>query len=249
LIAVDVQEKQPQRALTEVQTRIAASPNNSGFYFLMSELYVKLNQLDKAEEAAQKSVDLNANNVDAILLLTQLQVRHGSPDKAIANYQQAIQKNPRDVRLYIAQGSLEETRGNWQNAEKLYQQALQAQPDYPVAANDLAYLMLEHGGDKDVALTLAQTARRGLPDIPNTADTLAWAYYNKGVYESAIDLLQEAVKASPNNATYRYHLGMSYQKNNDFPHAKEQFERALQLNPPASLADEIHKALAQGNGG
>ena len=72
--------------------------------------------------------------------------------------------------------------------------------------------MLQHGGNTDVALTLAQTARRTLPDSPNVADTLALAYYQKGVYSSAIDLLEEAVKKQPQNATMHYHLGMAYQK-------------------------------------
>jgi len=60
--------------------------------------------------------------------------------------------------------------------------------------------------------------------------------------------LQEAIKASPDNPTYRYHLAMAYQKNNDKGQAREQLERALQLNPPPSLADEIRKTLAEDAG-
>ena len=59
----------------------------------------------------------------------------------------------------------------------------------------------------DYALSLAETARRALPDSPNTADTLAWAYYQKGAFQSAIDLLQGALKASPNDPTFHYHTG------------------------------------------
>jgi len=90
-----------------------------------------------------------------------------------------------------------QTRGEWQPAENLYQKAPQIQADYPPAANDLAYLMLEHGGNINVALSLAQAARCGMPDLPNMADTLGWAYYNQGVYNAANDLLQEAVKGNP----------------------------------------------------
>ena len=42
---------------------------------------------------------------------------------------------------------------------------MQVQTDYPVAANNLAYLMLEHGGDVNAALSLAQIGPRGLPDL------------------------------------------------------------------------------------
>jgi tetratricopeptide (TPR) repeat protein len=119
------------------------------------------------------------------------------------------------------------------------------QPDYPLAANNLAYLLLEHGGNTDVALSYAQLARRGMPDNVNTADTLAWAYYNKGSYQMAIDLLQDAVKKSPKNPTYEYHLGMAYDGVKDRAHAKEHLERALELDPNYAKADEIRKVLAQ----
>ena len=62
--------------------------------------------------------------------------------------------------------------------------------------------MLEHGGNVDVALSYAQLARSGNPDSVSFADTLAWAYYQKGTYGLAIDLLEDAVKRVPRNPTY-----------------------------------------------
>ncbi len=65
--------------------------------------------------------------------------------------------------------------------------------------------MLQSGGNIDVAMSLAQIARRGMPDSPDAADTLGWVYYQKGVYGSAISMLQEALKLqektkAPDNA-------------------------------------------------
>ena len=54
----------------------------------------------------------------------------------------------------------------------------------------LAYRMLQNGENVDVALTLAQTARQGMPNSTSAADTLAWAYYYKGTYGFARDLLK-----------------------------------------------------------
>ena len=76
-----------------------------------------------------------------------------------------------------------------------------------------------------VALSLAQIGRKGMPDSPNSADTLGWAYYQQGVYNASIDLFQEAIKAqvegNPENPTYHYHLGMAYQKSNNFDMARK----------------------------
>src|SRR5437764_860632 len=106
--------------------------------------------------------------------------------------------------------------------------------------------MLEHGGNLDQALSLAQTARRAMPDAPGTADTLAWAYYKKGIYRSAVDLLEPAVKQAPTNPSIHYHLGMSYQKLDRAPEARQHLDRALKLNPNMPHAAEIRAALPQG---
>jgi len=105
--------------------------------------------------------------------------------------------------------------------------------------------MLEHDGNVNVALSLAQTARRGMPDSPNSADTLGWAYYHQGAYASAIDTLQEAVNADQKNPTYHYHLGMAYEKANNYAMAKKQFESTLQISPNYSQAAEIKNLLQQ----
>jgi len=84
-----------------------------------------------------------------------------------------------------------------------------------------------------------------MPDSPNSADTLGWAYYHQGAYASAIDTLQEAVNADPKDPTYHYHLGMAYEKANNYAMAKKQFESALQISPNYSQAAEIKSLLQQ----
>jgi len=224
---------------------MSRTPATSKFYLILGQVELRNQAPDKAETAFEKATELDPNNVPAFMLLGTVQASQGSLDQAIAGYQKAIQSNPRDVRLYIALGHLLEAQNQWQQAQSAYQQALQIQPNYPVAANDLAYLMLEHDGNINVALSLAQTARRGLPDLPATADTLGWAYYKQGVYNSAVDLLQDAAKSEPKDATYHYHLGMAYEKMNNSEMANQQFQQTLQLDPHYPQADEIHKLLAQ----
>jgi tetratricopeptide (TPR) repeat protein len=166
-------------------------------------------------------------------------------DQAIANYQRGIQDNPREITLYVSLASLFERRGEWQKAEDLYQKALDIRPDYALAANNLAYLMLDHDGNVNVALTLAQTGRKGMPNVPSSADTLGWAYYHQGAYSSAIDTLQEAVKEDPKNPNFHYHLGMAYEKANNYAMAKKQLEYTLQISPNYPQAEEIRKVLSQ----
>ncbi len=119
-----------------------------------------------------------------------------------------------------------------------------------MASNGLARLMLQTGGNLDVALSLAQTARTGLPDSPVVSDTLGWIHYQKGAYQSAIGLLQEALKLqekskAPDSPDIHYHLGMAYAKSGRTALARQQFERVLEINPNSSHAADAKIQLAQ----
>jgi cellulose synthase operon protein C len=239
-----VQQKQPDKALARVQAQIQRSPRSSSLQFLAARLLADKRDWKGAEAAAQKSVELD-ENIQAFLLLGQVQTVQGDPAKAIASYERSIKENPQDVRGYILAATLEEKRGNWQRAQELYLKALQVKPEFPLAANNLAYLLLEHGGNPDVALSYAQVARRGLQEEPFTADTLGWAYYRKGSYGLAADMFHEALKKQPDNPSYHFHLGLAYSKNNNPAGAKEHLEKALQIKPDSPQAEEIRKTIAQ----
>ncbi|MBI1958579.1 MAG: hypothetical protein HYS36_05045 [Candidatus Rokubacteria bacterium] len=45
-------------------------------------------------------------------------------------------------------------------------------PRFAPAANNLAWVLSEHGSDWDKALTLAQTAKEWAPEDPQVSDTL-----------------------------------------------------------------------------
>ncbi len=245
LVGIYGDQKQPAKGVARASAQVAKAPDVSGHYFILGLAHLANKESEPAEQALAKATELDKQNVQAWVALAQVQTTRGSVDKAAASYQRAIEADPKQPVVYLLFGTLEEGRNNWQRAQELYQKSLQVQPDFALAANNLAYLMLEHGGNIDAALSYAQVARRGLPDLPNTADTLAWAYYHKGAYASAIDLLQEAVKKAPQNATYHYHLGMAYAKNNDKAKAKQHLSRVLQLNPTYEQAPEIKQLLAQ----
>ncbi len=82
-----------------------------------------------------------------------------------------------------------------------------------------------------------------LGEHPSTADTLAWAYYKKGIYQSAIPLLEEAVKQAPNDPNFHYHLAMAYTKLNETAKANTHYQKVLQINPNYPHAAEVRQAL------
>jgi Flp pilus assembly protein TadD len=109
-------------------------------------------------------------------------------------------------------------------------------------------VILQQGGNVDVAFAMAQTARRQMPDNPSSADTLGWAFYHKHVYGSAITLFREAVKKEPDNPLFNLHLGLAYAKNGQVALARQQLDRLLRMNPNSADVDQLRQALAEARG-
>ena len=241
-------QKQFDKAITAANSQIAKSPNNSNFYDLLgTALYNGKRDLPGAEAALRKAIELDKSNVDALEKLGKVQVQEGSADQALALYLQSMKDNPREVTFYILSGELYEAKKDWNQAKAMYQQALGISPDHPLASNNLAYVILEQGGNVDVAMGMAQTARRGMPDSPAAADTLGWAYYQKGIYQSAINQFQEALRlgekrGEPDDADLHYHLGLAYQKTNQTALARQQLEKAVKIRPDYA---DARKALSE----
>ena len=251
LLADYLAEQQPDKAVAAAQAQIAKAPGSSAFYDLLGTvLFLNKKDLDGAEAAFNKSIELNKNNVDAAIKLGRVQVEKGSVTAAIATYQRGIQDNPREATFCILMGELYEEQHDVANAQQSYQKALGLDSNNPVASNNLAYLLLQNGGDVDQAVSLAQTARHAQPNSPGFADTLGWAFYHKGYYQQSIDLFHQALQLAaksnrPDNPNVHYHLGLAYEKSGQPAQARKELQRVLEINPNYSNAADVKKALNQ----
>ena len=252
LVNVYLLMKQPDKAIAAVKAQIALSPKNSGFYDLLGAVMMGRKDFSGAQTALTQAIALDKNNADAYIKLCQAQSASGALDQAIATCNDGIRDNPKAAPNSIIQmGSVyEDKHDSGQGEGGLPTARCRIRRDDPTASNNLAYVMLETGGNADLALQLAQTARRALPESSNVADTLGWAFYQKGVYQSAIDLFQEAIKLAaknkePDNPLYHYHLGLAYAKADQPALARQHLERVLKLDPKYSDADDVRKQLAQ----
>jgi tetratricopeptide (TPR) repeat protein len=243
LVGYDLNRKQPAQALARLNAQIAKSPKNSGFYDLLAQFQIQNKNFDQAAVAAQKAMDVNPDDGEAVSIYAELQTKNGQAAKAIGAWEQWTKTHPGNAGGLAILGTLEESRGDTRKAEDYYRKSLQFEPEQSVASNNLAYLMLQNGENIDVALTLAQTARRASPNSPDSADTLAWAYYHKGTYGFARDLLEDAIKIDPNSAAMQYHLGMVYSKLQDKSSAAAHLKKAISLAPDSPAAKDARAAL------
>ena len=113
-----------------------------------------------------------------------------------------------------------------------------------MAANNLAYIYADQNRNLDIALQLAQSAQRGLPNEANAIDTLGWVYYRKGMTAAAIRELEVAVRANPGEPTIRHHLGMAYNQAGELDKARTTLREALKMSTSFPGSDEARQTLA-----
>ncbi len=244
-MAYDLQAKQPAKALERVQAQIAKQPANSEFYVEMARVQMQMKDFSGALASSQKAMQLTPSSGGAVQTYSQAQVALGNIDSAISVWQNWEGSHANDINGPNILGSLYEAKGDDQKAMEQYKKALAIDSNDAIAANNLAYLMVENGQNADVALNLAQTARRVLPNSPQTADTLAWVFYYKGTYSASRDMLETALKSSPDDVSMNYHLGMIYSKLNDKANATIYLKKAATLGPATKAGKDAAAALAK----
>jgi tetratricopeptide (TPR) repeat protein len=243
LVKLYARDGKAQEAVRRLSALTSQHPKNAGLQFLLGLSYFSLKDLQKAEASARQAVALDAQTPDAHALLAAIDQAKGLKEQAITDLRAEIEANPYKVSNYMALANLYGAEGKWQDARSLLEKAHAVDPSSASVKNDLAYLYLQHGGDTNAALSLAQEAKRALPDSPAVADTLGWALYKLGSYQLAINQLTASAQKVPDNPEYQYHLGMAYLAAGSFGPSAQSLQRALSSDPKFLYAENAKAAL------
>jgi tetratricopeptide (TPR) repeat protein len=211
---------------------------------LSARVYGAVNDLPRTEQTLLQLIEKDPSQLQAYGMLGQIYIAQRRLDEAVTRFEQMAQKQPRPVAPYTMIGLIRQMQGRDADAQQIYERVMSLDPRAAVAANNLAWLLAERGGNLDIALQHAQSAKQGLPDQPEVNDTLGWVYLKKALPALAIPAFQLAVEKAPANPTYHYHLGLAHLKNGDTERAKASFSQALKLDPNFPGAGEARKALA-----
>lgn len=245
IMAINMQEGKATEVRDRITRQMQLVPDSPTLYHLLGQYWMAVRENAKAVEAYKKAIDLDPNLFPAYISLGELYQRGGQLEDAEREYQSALEKNPSLGQAHMLLGMIEENRKSYDKAKAHYEQALAVMPRLAPAANNLAWLLIEHGGNSDIALAHAQKAREIRPDDPTIADTLGWIYYKKNVPLRATNLLREAAEKLKNNPVVQYHYGMALALKGEHARARSVLSNALQLSQTFPGAEEARKKLME----
>lgn len=230
-------------ARERVTRQLEVSPNNPLLYNLLGQLWMTTDA-GQAETSFKKAIDLDNSLLSAYMNLGQTYYQTGKMDQALKEYETVLAKDPKVIQAHMMIGIIHENRKEYDKARERYEDILKLNSQFAPAANNLAWILVEQGGNLDMALSYAQTAREQRPDDPSIADTLGWLYYKKNAYLLAVSLLKEAAEKLPNDPVVDFHYGMAQHKNGDLVGAAKSLQTALKLSQTFAGSEEARKILA-----
>src|SRR5262245_56387051 len=249
LVNLKLADKDPAGAVELVKQQIAATKTPASLYELLGNVYLVQNKLDDAEKTFSKAIELEPRLVASYTALATIYARQKKLDEGIAKLEQAHKVAPTSLPPLMMLGLLQQQRGNIAKAQEAYTQALAINPRFAPAANNLAWLYSENGGekDKDKALQLAQTAKEAAPDDPRVSDTLGWILYKRGIYSRALALFEESAAKISDDPTIQYHLGLAYAKVGNKEGARKALTAATNTKREFPELADARRALTQLN--
>jgi tetratricopeptide (TPR) repeat protein len=135
----------------------------------------------------------------------------------------------------------------FEDAESDYRKALSLDGDQPEAMNNLAYVMVERGGNLEEALSLSVRANALGPDNAGYVDTLGAIYLKLGRLAQATEMLEKADKLSGTGfPTIKMNLGDAYWRGGRRGDAVARWSQALALKPDDAVKADLESRLRNG---
>ncbi len=241
-------ENESGKAIQLLEDEVKRNPGSPVVRQVLARFAAVSGRFDIATEQYKQLAAGAPRSPELQLSLASAYSASGDHNSAVSVLDRLVQSDPKSAaaNMWLARELV--ASGRLSDAKADYRKVLALQPNNGVALNDLAFLMADSGENLDEALSYAQrglqnTADPGLKS--SLSDTLGWIYLKKNASGSALPLFQNLVNAHPDNATYRYHLGLTLFEKGDRQRARTELETALAHKPASADEPKIRQLLAK----
>lgn len=213
-------------------------------------LGVSLAEADRPDEALEAFIRADAaapNEAVVARLLANHYFNLGRFEESLAILNRPnLNTADQSAEVRFDRGRTLERLGRIEEAEAELWAALQLAPDNPLLLNHLGYLWVDSGRRVEQGAEMIARAFAADPRNANVQDSLGWAQYRRGQYDTAVETLEAAVAKQPANAEINDHLGDAYWRVGRIREAGWQWNRVLTLEPEPERRAEVEQKLSRG---
>ena len=241
--AIQAKRGSNDAARTSYLAVLQADPDSLEALSGLVGLEIQARQVARVQQRVDQAVSAHPKDPGYLLLTARTSRVAGDARRAESVLRTILDIDPGHEEAGLLLANLLEETGHVDEARTRYEAIIAANPTAFAASARLAALYVNQGDNLNRALELATTAKQGLPDDPRVKDTLGWVYVRRGLASLGAPYLEEAVRAEPATALFRYHLGIAHQRQAKFQQARDELTRALALDPKFPGAADALVAL------
>ncbi len=252
-LLIDLGKK--EEALQAVRSIRSRSPEDIGLVRREASILVSLKRVGEGTDLIKNLImkkpersgfSILYDDFSNYLFLSSLYTIAKEEQFALDSIQKAIdiadnKENRQIAKLNLAY--LQQTFRHFDLAEKNLREILEESPGYPIALNNLGYLLLRQDKNLNEALDLIEKAVRIDPQNPSYLDSLGWANYKLGRLDAAEHHLQRAFRINSTSPTILEHLGDVYRRRGKLIEAKEVWQKALDFASNTDDSERIKTKL------
>lgn len=225
-----------EKMLADVNASIALNPLKPDAWNNRTVYYFRRKEWAKALEANDKVLSIDSNHTEGLLNRGGIYLNQQQYDSAMYFYARLSKAAPQYAPAFYYLGACYLKRGEYRKAADHFLLAISKTPKYPQACAYLAqtYARLQM---PDSVIAYARTADLQDPSL-NASREASLEYirmgneaYQSGNSRAALDFYLTASKVDPYNAETFYDAGGVYLMMNDIPHARECWNKTIQVNP------------------
>jgi tetratricopeptide (TPR) repeat protein len=209
-------------------------PSNFEVKKALGDMYLRSDSVDAALRIYNELVELHPENVDVRAALAHGYLTKQDYDAAAKQFEEVLRKDSLSVDDQIKFGTvflgfIQKDSGVAPYAIKLFNRIRSNHPDdwrpywYLGAIENIMK-------DDSAALLHFQKVKELASWNADGWVGIASIYYDKGRFDDAIQVLNEAKKSVPEEFRIHFLLGVSYQRKHELPEAAASLEKAIQLN-------------------
>ena len=214
--------------------------------FDLAYAYFSVGQIDQAEITAQRAIKAGNNSAElkSLIAMAQLYKKPESRAGGESQVQSILKSNPDYLPALAIQGLLEQQKNRPKEARDIFEKILKSYPSFAPARKSLAALYTDSLNDQAKALDHATEARKALVDDPDLSRILGRISYRRNDHRNAVRYFQESTRQFSEDGESFYYLGFAHYQLNQKADGQKALEKALKLNPNASMANEARRVMA-----
>lgn len=213
-----------QTALSQARKR----GNTEAIYGLMSEIYMSMNEFEKASDTAKKAYKVNKNDAKALVTLGDLSFRTKNYKQALKYYKQAANCDKISYKPLVKEAQTYQMISNDKKAKEIYTKILKTNSDCFEAYYNIALMHKESPDEEMIYVKKALSANLLFKD---GWIELAKISISRDNYDTAQKYLSNAYYIDENDCRYYYYQGLVDKNTGDATKAEYNFKKALKLNP------------------